>query len=298
MKSTVIFEEITRKVIASLEQGHAPWRKTWKFTGIPPQNHFSGHVYRGINSLLFNMEDLQTPYFGTFEQITKAGGRIKKGSKAFNVYFNDLLIYDKNGKRVKEETFKQMTKTQREECRRIKFIRQWPVFNMGCVEGIPVKPSVLEGEFTPHERIAQCEQFIKGVPKPPTIKESLHSRAFYAPLLDTIQIPLIQQFESPEFYYSVLIHELAHSTGHPDRLNRSTLVEYAPFGSQTYSKEELCAEITTCFACNYLGIDTPQLQTNSQAYIKGWLGKLHDDPKFVWEAAVLAQRAFEYLTAH
>lgn len=297
MKNTIIFEEITGKVIASLEQGLAPWRQPWKFTGVPVQNHFSGHVYRGINTLLLNLGDLPTPYFGTFEQITKAGGRLKKGSKARNVYFNDLLIYDKNGKRVREEVYKTLSKAQREDCKKVYFVRQWPVFNMVCVEDIPVKPSTIEAGAE-HSRIDDCERFIKGIPKAPPIVESLKRQAFYRPVSDEIHIPSINQFESAEFYYSVLIHELAHSTGHPSRLNRPTLTEYAPFGSQTYSKEELCAEITSYFACNYLGIDLPELQTNSAAYIKHWIGKLKDDPRYIWDASILAQKAFQYMTAN
>lgn len=296
MKNEVIFEEITGKVIASLNQGLAPWRQPWKFQGIPVQNHFSGHVYRGINSLLLNLGDLPTPYFGTFEQITKAGGRLKKGSKARNVYFNDLLIY-RNNKRIKEEVYKSLSKAQRDECKKVYFVRQWPVFNMASVEGIPVKPLMIE-QPAEVERLAHCEQFIKGVPNAPKIVENSKPEAFYMPVSDVIHIPKIEQFESPEFYYSVVIHEMAHATGHPSRLNRPSLTEYAPFGSQTYSKEELCAEITSCFACNYLGIDLPELQENSHAYIKGWLSKLQDDPRYIWDASILAQRAFQYMTAN
>lgn len=295
MKNAVIFEEITGKVIASLQQGLPPWRQPWKFSGLPVQNHFSGHVYRGINALLLNCEDLQTPYFGTFEQITKAGGRLKKGSKARNVYFNDLLIYDRNGKCIREEVYKTLPKTQREECKKVYFVRQWPVFNMASVEGLPVKPSTIE-PVKPVERLENCERFIKGIPKPPTITETSKPAAYYMPVSDAIHIPKIEQFEGPEYYYAVLIHELAHATGHTSRLNRPTLTEYAPFGSQTYSKEELTAEITTCFACNYLGIDLPDLQTNSQAYIKGWLSKLQDDTRYIWDASIQAQKAFQYLT--
>jgi antirestriction protein ArdC len=99
--------------------------------------------------------------------------------------------------------------------------------------------------------------------------------------------------ELEEFFYSVLFHELGHSTGHKSRLARKDFCE-ASFGSETYSKEELVAEMTAAFLC---GVNQIELKTidNSAAYIKSWLKKLKDDPKMVVLAAAQAQKAADYI---
>lgn len=288
-----LYQEVTDKIICALEAGTVPWQKPWSF-GVPAQNHFSGHVYRGINALMLNYADFKTPYFGTFDQVVKAGGKIRKGSKSETVYFTDLLIY-RNQKRIREQEYKNLPKSEKEKCKVVKYLRAWAVFNMSDVEGLPVKPN---GVVHNNNRIEACEAFLQGIPQKPKITEIEQNRAYYQKAEDFIVMPTIGQFHTSEDFYATLFHELAHATGHPSRLNRDTLTAYAPFGSETYSKEELIAEITTCFACNTIGISTPKMETNSHAYIAGWLKELRNDKKMVWEASTAAQKAYEFMTAN
>ena len=66
------------------------------------------------------------------------------------------------------------------------------------------------------------------------------------------------------------------------------------FGSTTYSREELVAEIGASFLCAETGIIN-QVIDNSVAYIKGWLQVLKDDKYFVFKASSEAQKAVRYI---
>lgn len=94
--------------------------------------------------------------------------------------------------------------------------------------------------------------------------------------------------------YSTAFHELGHSTGHSSRLNRHDLeTGIAPFGSPTYSKEELAAEFTSAFLCYESGIENTI--ENSTAYIQGWAKKIRSDRRLVVVAASQGQKAADYV---
>jgi len=66
------------------------------------------------------------------------------------------------------------------------------------------------------------------------------------------------------------------------------------FGSHSYSKEELVAEMGSAFLSGHCGIED-RILDNSAAYINGWLGRLKNDPKLVVMAAAKAQKASDYI---
>jgi antirestriction protein ArdC len=141
--------------------------------------------------------------------------------------------------------------------------------------------------------IAEAEAIVANMPNPPRIGFDGGARAFYRPQLDSIHLPARNSFESAGEYYSTLFHELTHSTGHRTRLDRPTLTEVVPFGSETYSKEELVAEFGASFLCAHVGIENTI--NNSAAYINGWLKKLKSDPKLAIIAASQGQKAADYI---
>ena len=103
-----------------------------------------------------------------------------------------------------------------------------------------------------------------------------------------------QHVHVSEAFYATLFHELSHSTGHEDRLNRKTLTDGTPFGSPTYSREELCAEMGAAFLCAMAGIDDPTIQ-NTASYIHSWLRFLKSDPKALVIAGAQAQKACDFI---
>jgi antirestriction protein ArdC len=118
--------------------------------------------------------------------------------------------------------------------------------------------------------------------------------AYYTASADAVVMPRREAFDSPEFYYSVLFHELTHSTGAVHRLNRPTLNQALKFGDTNYSKEELVAEMGSSFLSGHTGIEQVTLH-NSAAYLNSWIRALKGDPKLVIVAAAAAQKATDYI---
>ena len=112
--------------------------------------------------------------------------------------------------------------------------------------------------------------------------------ALYNKTRDVIIVPRKDQFnisDTPEEiykdgeeYYSSLIHEMAHSTGHESRLNR--LSPDGKFGGDEYAKEELVAELTAAMVGSALGFDS-RIRDNNTAYLKSWMSALKKEPKFL-----------------
>jgi antirestriction protein ArdC len=149
------------------------------------------------------------------------------------------------------------------------------------------------GEADTEQHLDACEQVIAAMPHRPLIQQG-EARAYYRPLTDTVHMPDCLLFPRTAYYYSVLFHELSHSTGHVSRLARTTLKDLLAFGDTNYSKEELVAEMGAAYLCGVTGIVNETVE-NSAAYIHGWLGKLRNDKKLLIHAAAQAQRAAEYI---
>ena len=149
-------------------------------------------------------------------------------------------------------------------------------------------------EPLPHVNpIESCEQVVTAWLDKPTIQHG-SNRACYSKSLDLVQMPDRVSFESAEEYYSTLFHELTHSTGHPRRLNRSTLATFERFGDEKYSAEELVAEMGAAFLCGLTGIENKTIR-NSAAYLHSWLGMLKQDSRLVLIAAGQAQKAADMI---
>ena len=142
--------------------------------------------------------------------------------------------------------------------------------------------------------IEKCENIINNMPNKPEIKNE-SSQAYYVPASDHVNMPKPESFVKSEFYYSVLFHELSHSTGHKSRLDRHAKEKTShTFGSKDYSKEELVAEMGAAFLCGHTGIEQETID-NSAAYIQSWVKKFKDKPKMVVSAAAKAQKSTNYI---
>ncbi|MBJ3871693.1 DNA primase, partial [Salmonella enterica subsp. enterica serovar Kentucky] len=121
------------------------------------------------------------------------------------------------------------------------------------------------------------------------------NRAYYRAATDQIVLPLTSQFDAEGDYWSTVLHELVHASGHAKRLNREGITRASKkFGDPVYAFEELIAEIGSAFLCAHLGI-TGDLQHES--YVDGWLSKLKSDKKALFSACRQAREASEYLLA-
>lgn len=279
MKANKAYQVITDRMIDLLEQGTVPWRKPWAGNDLMPANLVSKKNYRGINVFLLAAMAYESPYWLTFNQSKKLGGSVRKGEKACPVVFWKWLEVDdkKNPTRQKK----------------IPMLRYYHVFNVAQCDGLDGHVPVMETENREFNPINEAEALATAMPDKPELTHT-HSRAFYRPAQDLVNVPRPELFNSDEEYYSTLFHELVHSTGHEKRLGRHDKDELVMFGSNTYSREELVAEMGCAYMCGTCGI-VEQTIDNSAAYIAGWLERLKNDKAFVIKAAAHAQKAVDYI---
>lgn len=269
--SETIYQMVTGRIIEQLEKGVVPWRRPW--SNGAPVNWVTQKPYRGINSLL-----LEPGEYSTFKQIKEAGGKVRKGEKGHIVVFWNWI------ERENEETG---------EKEQIPFLRYYKVFNViKQAEGLHSKR---ETEIFEHDPIESAQQIVDGYADSPHIRYQ-SGRAVYFPKLDRVSVPPLKDYREAEEYYSVLFHELIHSTGHKSRLVRKGIIQSGvSFGDEIYSKEELVAEIGAAMLCGMAGIENATIE-NSASYIQSWLRALKEDSKLIVHAAAQAQKAADYIS--
>jgi antirestriction protein ArdC len=275
-----IYELITKEIITELGKGSVPWDRPWTFG--KHRNLRSKKHYRGINQFLLNHRAAQngftSQWWMSYKQGKALGGQVRKGEKGQRIIFwnwTEKEIENENGETEKK---------------RYAFLRYYTVFNLNQVDNIEALPEE-KRTFTPLE---QAENIVDNMLNPPALIHAKQDRACYSPLRDSVTMPLREQFKSESGYYSVLFHELGHSTGHESRLNRPSVVDGSYFGTEKYSKEELLAEMTAAFLMGDCGM-IQETRHNSAAYIQSWLKVLKNDNKFVVQAASTAQKAADYI---
>jgi len=276
-----VYEIVTDKIVAMLEEGVTPWRKPWKGSDGAPCNLVSGKRYQGVNALLLGMAGFfdghLSPYWMTYKQAKQKGGNVRKGEKGALVLFFKLLEKDDPNRKPDEKP------------RFIPLARYYTVFNLDQTEGIDA-PEVKDLPiFSP---IETAEKIVEDMPNKP---ELVHGggRACYDPKKDIVTLPKPETFISREEYYSTAFHELTHSTGHKSRLDRK-FDKVAALGSDDYSKEELIAEMGAGFLCAEAGIENATLE-NSASYIQNWINALKADSRLIVQAGSKAQKASNYI---
>lgn len=262
-----VYEIVTDRILELLAAGVVPWRRPWVVNGAV--NWLTQRPYRGINTLL-----LPPGEYATYKQITEAGGSVKGAKTHIVVFWRWLNKED-------EETG---------ETEKIPLLRFYRVFDIKDCKGIKSKRKEVSFD---HDPIAEAEAIVTGYVDAPPIGFT-SGRAYYMPVPDRVSVPPLQDYPKAEEYYSTLFHELAHSTGHKSRLNRPGIEEYAAFGDENYSKEELVAEIGAAMLCATCGIDNSTIE-NSASYIQSWHRKLKNDPTLIVKAAGQAQKATDYI---
>ena len=278
MDNNTIYERITDQIISKLEAGTIPWQKPWNGGGMP-KNLVSKKTYRGMNVFLLSCSSYSSPFWLTYKQAQDKGGQVRKGEKGTTVIFWKFL--------EKKET----DETDDKKSKSVPMLKTYTVFNAEQCDGLKLPESDKKPlDFHP---IRECEKIVHGY-QGPEIKHE-EPRAFYRPSTDMVNMPKAETFRSNEEYYSTLFHELAHSTGHDSRLARD--IGHSQFGSATYSKEELVAEMSSAMLCGIAGIENRTID-NSAAYIQSWLKVLKSDKKLLVSAGGQAQKACDMIAGN
>ena len=278
--------EITSLIIAKIEAGVAPWRRSWTAgsAGGRPLRH-NGHDYSGIICLYLWAigadAGYASPYWMTYNQAVALGARVRRGeSGSLSVYFNAVS---------KTETD---ARTGEESARLIRFMRHYVVFNAEQIEGLAphFRPGIDTAVVEPSVRQAAIDAFFAAIPA--DIRHG-GDKAFYSPSHDFIQVPRPIAFKSQDHFASTLAHECLHWSAHPDRLARTFGKR---FGDDAYAFEEIVATIGQSFICADLDLP-PELHDSHASYIDHWLRVLKSDKSAIIHAASKAEQAARYLKA-
>lgn len=306
-KVDAALQRFAEMLIKRMEEMQKDWHKGWIGGGSMfglPQN-ISGRTYEGSNAFLLFLHTAENgykaPVYMTYGQLYKEGAHVLKGEKAVPVFKWGFSIKDKDGKKVTEEEFDNMTDDEKKECKRRPFLKIYPEFNIDQTNMSEVNkekydavvsqfrktdvPTITDGMYV-NKAIDRMMEKQEWVCKIQYDKEE--KGAYYSPTKDIVVLPTKAQFrihpDDPEEcfkdgqeYYGTALHEMAHSTGHPSRLDR---LKPAAFGSPEYAKEELVAELTSAMVGNTLGFDR-RISDNNVAYLQNWTSALRKEPKFI-----------------
>jgi antirestriction protein ArdC len=176
---------------------------------------------------------------------------------------------------------------ERTEARRL-IHRVYTVFNASQIEGVPARTPKQHSTF---QAVHAGEQILQN--SGATIVHDQADRAFYSRGSDSIHLPPKDSFKTAPGYYGTALHELSHWSGHPSRLNRSTLTESYRFGDVNYAKEELRAELASVFLAAERGI--PHDPEQHAAYVGSWIKSLKEDKNKIFRAAHDASAAADFL---
>lgn len=286
-----IYQQVTDKIIAQLEAGVVPWKSPYFSKVGFPRNFSSGKAYQGINVFLLRSLRCTSPYFLTFLQAKELGGHVRKGERG------SLVV--KYGTYTKEDENNPVAGDEEADTRR--YFKAYTVFNASQIEGIefPMPENLPELSLT--EETDRARAIVAGMPNAPAIHEG-SAVPCYRPASDSVHMPEQCYFSSEESYYSVLNHELVHSTGALSRLARKSLLENRGIDAdgdtarRTYAEEELVAEMGASFLNAHAGIIEDEVG-NSAAYLQSWIDALKSKEAKGWiiRAASQAQKAANYI---
>ena len=282
-----VYEKVTAKIIADLEQGVRSWMKPWNAEHaagrITRPLRANGKAYQGINTIMLwgaAMEQgFSAPIWMTYKQAQALGAQVRKGSRgALVVYANKLTREEEDAK------------TGETALREIPFMKGYTVFNVEQIDGLPAHYHAMAAPVLDLvQKIESAEAYFAGIGA-----ELAHggNRAFYVEGSDRVQMPPFETFRDAESYYTTLAHELTHWTKHGSRLARD--FGRKQWGDEGYAREELVAELGSAFMAADLGLYLEPREDHA-AYLASWLKVLKNDKRAIFQAASHAQRAADFL---
>ena len=316
-------DRFTEMMIERMEQmKSSDWQKGWiggaGYAGLP--QNVGGRNYSGSNSFFLQLQTAakgyELPVYLTFNQAHNLKAHVLRGEKAFPVVYWDMLVKDKDGKRISSDEYRAMGKEERKGLEAIPFVKSFPVYNVAQTNLSEVQPERMkklmekfklpelrdtEGMYAHPalDRMIQTQGWLC-----PINADKQEDGAYYSPSRDIVVLPMKAQFNignTPEDtyrggmeFYSTMLHEMTHSTMTPERLNREM---GGRFGDPKYAKEELVAELTAAMISHSMGFDS-KITDNSAAYLDSWIGVLKKEPKFIVSIMADVNKASDLILDH
>lgn len=287
--------ETVETIIQLMERGGLDWVKEWSMDGFTtadafqPNNPITGTYYRGMNraglAAHIIRRGVNDNRFCTAYQAQKMGWKVRDDAKPYVV------------EKWKQCRWKTEDDDGNEEfhCKPV-LMSFFYVFSFADIDGAPEMPKASDNPTHEREEIDDLMDALKDSSRC-LVTEKVSNRAFYSPMQDKVTVPLRDQFTSLQAALRTMLHEMGHSTMHPDACKRT---EFGRFGSKNYAFEELIAELTAVFTASYLCVDLPkedddEHRRNHAAYLQSWLKALNDNPDYLYRAAAKAADASDYI---
>lgn len=293
-----IRDSMVKTLLAHIEKNPTDWQSGWNnIAAGAPYNGKTSTAYRGLNALYLAFLGAERGYndtrWVTFNQAKELGASVKKGEKSAPVIFFEF--YDRKTKKafdnrtVKDMTEEEKTAYLKENVYAV--MKYSSVFNAEQCHNFPERKEIAMSEEERANQNAKIETIIANSAAP--VRYDGGSRAYYSPGTDSIHLPVIAAFDTMQDYYATALHEIAHSTGHESRLNRDLA---GGFGSESYAKEELRAELACVFMQMEQGIQLNGKHiTNHASYLNSWLQAAKNDTSVFFKAAADAQKIADYV---
>jgi antirestriction protein ArdC len=286
-KTKDLLNNFSKTLATKLQSTNGKWEDIFK-RGSMPINASTNKRYKGINWLMLNYETEQKEYsksvFASYKQWASLKAQVKKGSKGTPIVFYKPII-----RMSKVDP----TKEVNAGC----ILNYSTIFNIDQVD-------LSESTYKPDEfksgkqySIDQIDTFVKATKV--EIQHSNGNGCYYSPSKDFINMELKTNFkdtlesDATIHYYSTLFHELTHSTGHGNRLDRKNKFDDH---KKSYAYEELIAEIGSIFFGYEFNI-TKTIRDNHAKYLNSWISNLNNDYTFLTGATAQAQKALDYFVS-
>lgn len=269
-------ERITARILEHLDEGRIPWTQPWVVNSSGIISHATGKPYSLRNRMLLKYGG----EYATFNQVRAAGGSVLKGSKSQMVFFGQYIDKKNDADEVVDQYY---------------LLRAYCVFRVGSqTSGIePKYRDKWEHGGLPKED-SEIANVVRQYCERSKVKlVNAGSECFYSPSDDCVQCVGSDAFDDRSQYWHTMFHELVHSTGHPERLNRT---HCETWGDSTYAKEELVADIGACLCLGRFNLDTSECIRNSSAYIQSWKRHITEfKPSDFSDAVRQAELACDYI---
>ena len=284
-----IAKELAQTFIDCLKEDQLPWDSgRVELDMLNPYNPKTKSQYAGSSRIILILKSIANgwtdPRFLTFNNAKDLGGFVRKGEHGTNLIRyqpKTVLVKDDDGNVVIDE------ETGKPKQQEIFMPLPYTVFNVSQIEGIKLEPLVKQEEFNSIDRV---DNLIKQSGAN-IVYDPLCVTPCYRPVSDDIRLPPKDTFLNQDAFYSTLLHELSHWTGHESRLNRGLTENYHK--PDFRAQEELTAEIGSSLLCKALGV--PHDLSNSKAYIQSWIKELTDKPKEILKATNRADKIATYV---
>lgn len=284
-KKVDIYARVTDEIVRAIEAGVKDYEMPWHQragAGLP-RNASTGNFYHGVNTVALwatgQLRGYALPFWATFLQWKKLGARIRRGEKA------SVVVFYKQEESPTDDEGRDGAKDSR------RILRGSFVFNAEQVDGWSY-PVATDEDRT--EKLQAADSFIESLGADVRYGAAM---AYYSKTFDRIHMPDRREFidratrTATEGFYSVLLHEHLHWTGHSKRLNRDLSGRFA---GSAYAMEELVAELGAAFLCGELGISVHPRQDHA-AYVGSWLVVLRQQKTAIFTAASTATAACRFL---